>query len=54
MSNYTKKELISLVWLGKAVFPDFFIKESIDVWNYAMTLYYKKYDGIWIDMNEQC
>ena len=54
MSNYTKNELISLVWPGKAVFPDFFIKESIDVWDYAMSSYYKdiKYDGIWIDMNE--
>ena len=54
MSNYTKNELISLVWPGKAVFPDFFIKESIEVWHYAMSLYYNdiKYDGIWIDMNE--
>ncbi len=54
MSNYTKNELISLVWPGNAVFPDFFIKESIEVWHYAMSSYYKdiKYDGIWIDMNE--
>ena len=54
MSNYTKNELIGIVWPGNACFPDFFIDEAIEVWDYAMNLYYQdvKYDGIWIDMNE--
>ena len=53
-SNYTKVDLISYVWPGKAVFPDFFCGAGIDLWKYAMERYYQtvKYDGIWLDMNE--
>ena len=54
MSNYTKDFMVSYVWPGNAVFPDFFTKSGTDLWEYAMEEYYKiiKYDGIWIDMNE--
>ena len=53
-SNYTKLDLISYVWPGNAVFPDFFSKAGSDLWGYAMEKYYQtvKYDGIWLDMNE--
>ena len=53
-SSYTNEDLISNVWPGKAVFPDFFCKEAEDLWSYAMQKYYDvvKYDGIWLDMNE--
>ena len=53
-SNYTKDDLISYVWPGNAVFPDFFCDAAIDLWKYAMEKYYQtvKYDGIWLDMNE--
>ena len=53
-SNYTGEDLISYVWPGKAVFPDFFNVEAESLWSYAMEKYYQsvKYDGIWLDMNE--
>lgn len=53
-SNYTKTHMVSNVWPGKAVFPDFFSDVGTELWRYAMGEYYKiiKYDGIWIDMNE--
>ena len=53
-SNYTNDDLISYVWPGKAVFPDFFCDEAKDLWEYGLDEYYKliKYDGIWLDMNE--
>ena len=53
-SSYTNEDLISNVWPGKAVFPDFFCKEAEELWGYAMEKYYDevKYDGLWIDMNE--
>ena len=53
-SNYTNQDLISYVWPGNAVFPDFFSKAGNDLWSYAMEKYYQivKYDGIWLDMNE--
>ena len=53
-SSYTDEDLISYVWPGRAVFPDFFCKEAEDLWSYAMQKYYEdvKYDGIWLDMNE--
>ena len=53
-SNYTKNDLISNVWPGNAVFPDFFCQAGNDLWSYAMKKYYQtiKYDGIWLDMNE--
>ena len=53
-SNYTKDDLISYVWPGNVVFPDFFNIEAESLWSYAMEKYYQniKYDGIWLDMNE--
>ena len=53
-SSYTNEDLISYVWPGKAVFPDFFSKEAEELWSFAMEKYYNevKYDGIWLDMNE--
>ena len=53
-SNYTKQDLISNVWPGNAVFPDFFSDAGVDLWKYGMETYYQsvKYDGIWLDMNE--
>ena len=53
-SNYTKEDLISYVWPEEAVFPDFFSKAGVELWDYAMRKYYQniKYDGIWLDMNE--
>ena len=53
-SSYTNEDLISHVWPGKAVFPDFFCKAGEELWIYAMEKYYDqiKYDGIWLDMNE--
>ncbi len=53
-SNYTKQDLVSFVWPGYAVFPDFFSKAGEDLWKYGMEKYYEilKYDGIWLDMNE--
>ena len=54
LSNYTDTELISIVWPGEAVFPDFFNDDMKDLWYYAMNEFYKsiEYDGMWIDMNE--
>ena len=54
ISNYTDDELISYVWPGEAVFPDFFNEDMQYLWNYAMQKFYQsiEYDGIWIDMNE--
>ena len=53
-SNYTKETLISNVWPGDTVFPDFFNPNTIIIWHYGLNLYYNliKYDGIWLDMNE--
>ena len=53
-SNYTNEDLISHVWPGRAVFPDFFCNSGVELWKYAMERYYQtvKYDGIWLDMNE--
>ena len=53
-SNYTNEDLISYVWPGNSVFPDFFSKAGNDLWSYAMEKYYQtvKYDGLWLDMNE--
>ena len=53
-SNYTKQDLISHVWPGRAVFPDFYLNAGIDLWKYGMETYYKivKFDGLWLDMNE--
>ena len=53
-SNYTNQDLISNVWPGNAVFPDFFSNSAVELWKYAMEKYYQivKYDGIWLDMNE--
>ena len=49
-SNYTNEDLISYVWPGRAVFPDFFSSAGNDLWDYAMKKYYEfvKYDGIWL------
>ena len=53
-SSYTDDDLVSYVWPGLAVFPDFFNKEAEELWSFAMETYYNtvKYDGIWLDMNE--
>ena len=53
-SNYTKEHLISYVWPGDSVFPDFFIKSGIDLWKKGLQDYESKldFDGMWIDMNE--
>ena len=53
-SNYTKQDLISHVWPGNAVFPDFYAQAGVDLWKYGMETYYQsvKYDGLWLDMNE--
>ena len=53
-SNFTKEHLISDVWPGNSVFPDFFIKAGIDLWNKGLSDYESKlnFDGMWIDMNE--
>ena len=53
-SNYTKKTLISNVWPGDTVFPDFFNPNTILLWHYGLYSYNKlvNFDGIWLDMNE--
>ena len=53
-SNFTKEFLVSFVWPGDSVFPDFFVKAGIDLWNKGLTDYESKldFDGMWIDMNE--
>ena len=53
-SNFTKKFLISDVWPGESVFPDFFINEGIKLWKSGLDDYDKRlnFDGMWIDMNE--
>ena len=53
-SNFTKEFLISDVWPGQSVFPDFFINEGIELWNSGLNDYDKQlnFDGMWIDMNE--
>ena len=53
-SNFTKEHLISDVWPGESVFPDFFIQAGIDLWNKGLSDYESKldFDGMWIDMNE--
>ena len=35
-SNYTKNDLISFVWPGQSVFPDFFSEAGAELWKYAM------------------
>ena len=53
-SNFTKEFLISDVWPGDSVFPDFFIDEGINLWKKGLNDYNNKlnFDGMWIDMNE--
>ena len=53
-SNFTKEFLVADVWPGESVFPDFFIKQGIDLWNKGLNDYESKldFDGMWIDMNE--
>ena len=53
-SNFTKQFLIADVWPGESVFPDFFVKQGIDLWNKGLNDYESKldFDGMWIDMNE--
>ena len=53
-SNFTKEFLISDVWPGDSVFPDFFIDEGINLWKTGLNDYDNKlnFDGMWIDMNE--
>ena len=53
-SNYTKKNLVSNVWPGKTLFPDFFNPNTSLLWNHALVNYEKlvHFDGIWLDMNE--
>ena len=53
-SNFTKEFLIADVWPGESVFPDFFVKQGIDLWNKGLNDYESKldFDGMWIDMNE--
>ena len=53
-SNFTKEFLISDVWPGESVFPDFFLNEGIDLWKTGLSDYDNKlnFDGMWIDMNE--
>ena len=53
-SNFTKEFLISFVWPGDSVFPDFFLEEGINLWKKGLTEYDNKlnFDGMWIDMNE--
>lgn len=53
-SGYTDDDLISYVWPGKTVFPDFFTDAAVTLWEYGLERYYEtvKYDGIWLDMNE--
>ena len=53
-SNFTKDFLVSDVWPGESVFPDFFINEGINLWKRGLTDYDNKldFDGMWIDMNE--
>ena len=53
-SNYTKEFLISYVWPGDSVFPDFFVQAGIDLWNKGLSEYESQldFDGMWIDMNE--
>ncbi len=40
-SNYTEDDLISCVWPGCAVFPDFFNTKTESLWSYAMEKYYE-------------
>ena len=53
-SGYTKKNLMSKIWPGKTVYPDFFNPEIYKLWNKGLDDYYNiiKYDGIWLDRNE--
>ena len=53
-SNYTNNILITKVWPGKTVFPDFFNPNTSLFWHYGLQSYHDliKYDGIWLDMNE--
>ena len=53
-SNYTKKPLISKVWPGKTVFPNFMNPKISEFWNTGLTDLYQlvNFDGIWLDMNE--
>ena len=53
-SNFTKEYLISDVWPGDSVFPDFFIDAGINLWKQGLEDYDNllNFDGMWIDMNE--
>ena len=53
-SNYTKKPLVTKVWPGKTVFPDFMNPKTSKFWNKGLNSYKKlvNFDGIWLDMNE--
>jgi alpha-glucosidase (family GH31 glycosyl hydrolase) len=54
ISNYTKKEMVIIVWPGDCVLPDFHSESGINLWIYGLKEYKKiiDYDGIWFDMNE--
>ena len=53
-SNFTKEFLVSYVWPGDSVFPDFFVQPGIDLWKKGLKEYESQldFDGMWIDMNE--
>ena len=53
-SNYTKDILISKVWPGRTIFPDFYNPNTSLLWHYALSQYEDivHFDGIWLDMNE--
>ena len=53
-SNYTKDILISKVWPGKTVFPDFYNPNTTLLWHYGLKKYdaLLNFDGLWLDMNE--
>ena len=53
-SNYTKDTLISKVWPGKTVFPDFYNPNTTLLWHYGLKKYdaLLNFDGLWLDMNE--
>ena len=53
-SNFTKQYLISYVWPGESVFPDFFVEAGKNLWKKGLKDYegLLNFDGMWIDMNE--
>ena len=48
MSNYTKEILETAVWPGRSVFPDFFTKSGVDLWNVGLSDYHNllNFDGM--------